>query len=366
MAASSDDWVIQPHTVAKHALLSAYLGAWFPILSLGGFERVIYIDGFAGPGRYAGGQDGSPILALRALASQPIARRSTFEFHFVERDRQFASMLETNLEQFYASSGRPARAEVTVHGGAAFTEVYDRVLRPCLLQCSRAPAFALIDPFGWTGIPMTVIADLIRRASTEVLVNFMFEEINRFLSHRDQPNNFDSLFGGPDWRAALASNGAERHRAIHAYYRDQLHRVGEAKYVRSFEMRNARDAIDYFLFFATNNLLGLTKMKGAMWKVDPSAGVSFSDATDPDQATLFQPEPDRGQLRRLILGRFAGCQVRLKAIETFVVESTPFLPSHYKRVLAQLEADGEIMVIDTRDGRRRGTFPDQTMALQFR
>jgi hypothetical protein len=33
--------------------------------------RNIYIDGFAGPGRYKGGEDGSPIIALKALLEHP-------------------------------------------------------------------------------------------------------------------------------------------------------------------------------------------------------------------------------------------------------------------------------------------------------
>jgi hypothetical protein len=38
-------------------------------------------------------------------------------------------------------------------------------------------------------------------------------------------------------------------------------------------MSNSRDVTDYFLFYATNELLGLKKMKEAMWKVDESGRV---------------------------------------------------------------------------------------------
>jgi hypothetical protein len=33
--------------------------------------RIIFLDGFAGPGRYAGGEEGSPLIALRALFLHP-------------------------------------------------------------------------------------------------------------------------------------------------------------------------------------------------------------------------------------------------------------------------------------------------------
>ncbi len=52
---------IQPHTQAKHHILKYYLDEWFPILGRArGSLR--YIDGFAGPGEYEGGEDGSPIM----------------------------------------------------------------------------------------------------------------------------------------------------------------------------------------------------------------------------------------------------------------------------------------------------------------
>ena len=54
-------WEMEPHTEVKHAILRKYLGAWFGIMGRTN-PRIIYIDGFCGPGRYIGGEDGSPIL----------------------------------------------------------------------------------------------------------------------------------------------------------------------------------------------------------------------------------------------------------------------------------------------------------------
>ena len=132
-----------------------------------------------------------------------------------------------------------------------------------------------------------------KRPSTEILVNFMFEEINRFINHPDQGHNFDGLFGCEEWRRADCRAGRERKKFIVDLYRDQLSQRAGARHVRSFEMRNQRNTTDYFLFFASNNRLGLSKMKEAMWKVAPGGGYSFSDATDFGQNVLFGLEPDR-------------------------------------------------------------------------
>lgn len=56
-------WPLDPLTGAKHALWKLYLDRWFPIMGKH-HQRINYIDGFAGPGEYVGGEKGSPILAI--------------------------------------------------------------------------------------------------------------------------------------------------------------------------------------------------------------------------------------------------------------------------------------------------------------
>ncbi len=52
-------WEMDPHTEAKHEILKKYLQAWLPII--GRYNgRVVYLDGFAGPGEYMGGKDNLP------------------------------------------------------------------------------------------------------------------------------------------------------------------------------------------------------------------------------------------------------------------------------------------------------------------
>ena len=60
-------WKLEPHTLGKHLVLRAYLDAWLPILGRGR-KRILFIDGFAGPGEYIDGEEGSPLIALNSLS----------------------------------------------------------------------------------------------------------------------------------------------------------------------------------------------------------------------------------------------------------------------------------------------------------
>lgn len=66
-------WPLEPHTSAKHEIMRRYLGGWFPILG-SAHRRIVFIDGFAGPGVYDHGQHGSPVIALNTLLNHQAVR----------------------------------------------------------------------------------------------------------------------------------------------------------------------------------------------------------------------------------------------------------------------------------------------------
>jgi three-Cys-motif partner protein len=179
---SAASWDLAPHTAAKLDILGAYLRAWLPIVSQSrSFDRIIYINGFAGPGRYQQGEDGSPIIGLKAaIGSINDQIRKLFEFHFVERKRRVAAALKANIEDLRRRHPGQKISKSAFHPEKSFQAAYEERIRAHLQAHPRAAAFALVDPFGWTGIPLSVLSDLMKRPSTEILVNFMFEEINRF------------------------------------------------------------------------------------------------------------------------------------------------------------------------------------------
>jgi len=358
-------WPLEPHTRAKHEILRRYLEAWTAILGLGGFPTIGYVDGFAGPGIYDNGEDGSPIIALKAALKLQAKISSELRFLFIEHDKKRAAQ----LNECVAALTLPTNFKVRIAEGMAFEEGFRTYLLDRYRQANKPlpPTFAFIDPFGWTGVPFTLVKEILSHKSCEVLFNFMYEEINRFIEHPDQTKNFDDLFGTADWRGVSRIVDARDRRAfLHGLYVRQLRQEAGARYVRSFEMRNKKDATDYFLFFATNSAKGMEKMKEAMWKLDESGEFRFSDATVPAQTLLFTPRPNFDALRRAIVSRFQGTEVTVAEIEDFVLADTPFRPTHYKKqVLAELEREGKITAVDPKPGRKARSYSEPGMKLRF-
>ena len=67
-------WDIEPHTAKKHEILRRYFQAWLPILGRYN-SRLLYVDAFAGPGEYSKGEDGSPLVILKAARDHVLKLR---------------------------------------------------------------------------------------------------------------------------------------------------------------------------------------------------------------------------------------------------------------------------------------------------
>lgn len=355
-------WDLDPHTEKKHEILRRYFEAWLPIMAKWN-GRVVYIDGFAGPGRYSKGEDGSPIIVLKSARDHKYSMTVELVCIFVEEKFDRCKCLETVLQEL--SPTLPDRIKWIVIPGR-FDEHLDKAFEFIERQKKEvAPTLVFIDPFGISHTPFKTIKNVMTNSRCEVLINFMYEEINRFLSVDKLASDYDELFGSEEWRAVINLSGAnERRKAIHDIYLRKLKTV--AKYVHSFEMLNKGNSTDYFLFFATNNLRGLEKMKEAMWKVDGTGSFQFSDHRDSrGQMSLFGANPNLEPLRGSILKHFRGRQISIEDLRDWVIAETEFLPKHLKGpVLAPMEKAGALSVANPSPKRRRGTFSDGTI-LKF-
>ena len=349
-------WELDPHTKAKHEILRRYLAAWFPILGTY-HSRIVYIDGFSGPGRYKNGEPGSPMIALDVALSHRKTTTGEIVFWFIEeRNDRLA-----HLKQELAAVPVPAHFKVIAEPGR-FDDEFGKVLAS--IETDRnilAPTFAFIDPFGFSGIPLSLIERLLGYKRCEAFITFMVDAINRFLEHPDDTvvQHIVEAFGG-DEAVQIAKGPGDRIAKLRVLYQSKLSSV--AKFVRYFEMRDRQDRIQYYLFFATNSEVGHVKMKEAMWKMDPDGDFRFSDATNPDQLVLFEADPSKmlaAQLRENFEGKGA---VTGLAVRTFVENVTAYLKKHMTRALKQEEESGHLNVDDVKtDGKRRrvNTFPDE-------
>ena len=357
-------WRLEPHTVGKHRVLKSYLDAWLPIMGKRN-RQILFIDGFAGPGKYKAGEDGSPLIALKAFKNHPARAKIDAEvvFFFVEKDPERAAYLKELVQS--ESRMLPSRCRVHVVPGA-FDNALSHLLNMLEEQKRRlAPSFVMIDPFGVSDTPMDVIARILQNEKCEVYVSFMYEAINRFKRSYEFEGHLDRLFGGRDWRDGIGIQDPQaRKNFFFGLYKEQLRAAG-AKNVVHFELHEG-DRLVYAIFFGTRHWKGADIMKRAIWKVAPFGDFRFL-GTHSSQLILGLDTADYTQMREQVKSEFRERDwVDIQQIKEFVAsERTDYHTGQLrKHGLVPMEESGEIEVAEeTR--KKKKTYPEGTR-LRFR
>lgn len=253
----TDPYDGREQTKAKHFILRRYLQALaFKVLT---FSDITYVDGFSGPWETKAGDfaDSSFMIALKVLKD---AQQQFFE-RTGKRRRIRCFFSEANPEAFaqlkaaVASFHRPDELfEVKTYCGKFEDAVGD-------IQSFIGSSFPLlfIDPTGWTGYPFEKIRPLFAYQKCEVLINFMYEFVNRFVYSDDEDiiASLDPILGGPGWRSKL-DPVLPRGLAVERLFRDTLKAAGNFAFVVSTKVDKATaERPHFFIAYGTKSNEGL-------------------------------------------------------------------------------------------------------------
>ena len=146
------------------------------------------------------------------------------------------------------------------------------------------PTLLFVDPFGSSGFSMSLMARLGTYERIDMLINFNYLDLNRWLPDSTKHEMVDNLFGSARWRPALILVGDERKNFLIKEYGQALFEAGWKN--TNFEMINSQNQPQYYLVFGTRHPRGLAVMKQAMRSVSPDGLFRYSDRSDPNQPRL--------------------------------------------------------------------------------
>ena len=354
-------WPLDDHTRGKHMVLRHYMDAWLPII-LRTFEKAMFVDAFAGPGEYENEEDGSPIIALKALAEHSSKHRwrGQIDYVFIEKNRDRFDHLNKVIAHQRMNGAVPSICQISTYNDT-FAHVFPELIDS--ISSHRIPTFVMIDPFGVSGVGMDHIRALMGYPSTEVYVSFMYEYIDRFKDHPNFEPHLDDLFGCPDWRQGIdMPEGKARKEFFYRIYREQL-KLSGARHVLNFELYDG-NKLKYALFFATQNGLGCDRMKQAMWRAEPTGSYNFRG--DRLGQLSFEPTDFHfNELERALICQFGMEQpTAIESIEEFMrSDRVLFHSGHLRGHLRDMERTATL-IVDQSPRKKRGTFPPDTI-LRF-
>lgn len=350
---SPEKWIYKEHTKVKHILLKKYLYAWIPIL--GRWNPIIcYFDGFAGRGEYKDEKTGevlnvgSPILALK-VADKKAEYLDKIVCVFVESDIENYENLEEAIEREKPNMKNLKKIKIIMEN-AEFARVCDKILERLEEEkCTLVPSFFFVDPFGFNGIPFTIIKKILSNPKTEIFFNFMARDIARFIKLPQLEDNFTELFGTEEWKSLMTLHNREQ--AVVELYRKQLHEDAGVTYSLHFKVSESDKLRTlYYLIHATNNFKGHGIMKGIMFNQSAHGSFAYlgpNDVSERSQIRLFDIN-DTGQLKRYLDKRFKGETLTFNGILERVCipwySEPPYIEKHYRQALKKFEEKGKIGV----------------------
>lgn len=134
-----DYWASQAlPSVLKHKLLGQYIPRFGGMTGSRGRHQVVYLDGYAGEGRYESGDAGSAEIAMQVAAHHLEKNALLWNCFFVEQKPDSVARLD-QVASHYRALGVDAR----VHHGDV-----DGVLSEVLRVAEGLPLFLFLDPCG--------------------------------------------------------------------------------------------------------------------------------------------------------------------------------------------------------------------------
>lgn len=333
-------WIYTEHARAKHAIQRTYLGAWLAILGTH-FSPLVLFDGFAGRGHYEGGEDGSPLLFFKRAAEAVDSGRPA---------RVFIRCVELNqhnfadLQSVIAGLQHPGVLIDARHG--TFSEQAVESALRLRTRTPVPPVFWTADPYGFRGVPLTTIRELMSLPRSEVLITFMVRDMRRFLGEPNHQEPMTEFFGGDAWRQCLDHDKAEdRERCLLLTY-SKLIREGIARFATPFRVfEDERRQTLYYLVHLTNNPLGMRQMKRAMIK--ESQDMTFWPVTvrPPDQLALDTAEqPPFPSLQRHLAEVYLGRTVTFEDLLNTDYPEGLWLEPDYRAAVLDMAKREEIEV----------------------
>jgi three-Cys-motif partner protein len=251
--------------IVKHRLLEDYLEKLFLIIGLasrsGGTTELCYVDCFAGPWGDPSEDMQATSIAI-SLKTLDGCRQKLASLGVYVKIR--ALYVEENLASFqrlqnYLAASTPRSVQSDCRRGDFVA------LRQDILNWIGPDAFAFffIDPKGYTEIAVPTLRPLLRRPSSEFLINLMYDHANRAMSMQFMKSAMATLIGEELDVTELPPR--QRERTIVRAYRENLKRCvpatpaqpARAAHVRV--MNPQRNRPKYHLVYVTSHPLGVVK-----------------------------------------------------------------------------------------------------------
>ncbi|MDX9714036.1 MAG: three-Cys-motif partner protein TcmP [Dissulfurispiraceae bacterium] len=325
-------WEYESQTKIKHFIFEEYFDKWVKIL--GQRNTLNYFDCYAGSGAYTENDQihfGSPIRAAEIIEKNRDRLNRQVNIVLIEQDKANIDNIKKIFEYKKLKT-----IPIVINGD------FDKTINDILdsHQVILSPTFFFIDPFGFT-IKYETLKRIMSIPKSEILMNFMFTQINRFLIDNLE-TTLNELFGCEDWKLLRNKTGYEREQSIVGLFRSQLKKLAQHVfyYRMSFPEKNRTY---YYLFHLTSHPLGCSVMKSAFAKFNYGK-VEYMGPKHRNQTLFDLTEIQTNEIKKYLLSIYKGKIKTYDDIIKEIIDEVPYLEGKIRNTIKDLENKGIVKV----------------------
>lgn len=340
-------WPYEEQTQIKHRVIEAYAKVYMS--KLGAKSNTLFIDCHGGCGAYVDENNnlfyGSSIRVNQSSESVFVHRHTKNGIIICENDKKNYENLIKVLD------------DLNIRNISIFPADYNEVLRkPKVTEYYQThPTLFFIDPFGYYDTPMANMSDIMRPFGNEIIINFMFDFLNRGISISTiQETQLTSFFGTDEWRKAREFAGLKRESFLVNLYKKNLKETTGAKYVFAYRLCYPnRNQTYYYLIHATKNIQGIGCMKDCFASIN-NGRVEYLGKKN-NEISLFDMDFfKQNEISDLLKNKYEGRKISFQEIWEDIVEDTAVLEKDLRATLKAMEKQREIEVVRITSKTERG------------
>lgn len=393
--------LLQPHSVAKHEVLEAYLERYIEMLTADPRRdnlRLTIVDGFAGGGVYRHAETGelctgSPLIFLETIqrmeATAKTKRTKEFcidaTYYFIDNDASALAFLKSELRR--RGYGKLVGERIfLLHG--TFTALFPGMME--MIRARKGRVLFLLDQCGYKDAPLPLIRKIFKQLnnaevfltfSVDALVNYMADtdEFRKCVSNVDPTGKLLSERDIREVEKLKKKEGASGRSAkwrlmIEKKLLHRLTRMCGARHYTPYFITSSKSYRAYWFLHLSMHVKAWDEMLKLHWKHHNcfmhhgGAGLDMfgfnprndgeaskiSDFRFDDVAKEQSTEALMNQLPRIIHRAKDGLM-----FNDLLVRQSNHTPAHsgiFKQVMRDLQKEGEIEIIDHRTGKQRRTI----------
>jgi three-Cys-motif partner protein len=348
-----------PGSKIKSQIVESYFWKWAKVMihRVKPFGKKIgYLDFFCGPGKYDDDSISTPLLILKAAVNNPdMAEMLVSVFNDKDPD---------NVEKLKAEVLQMEGFEKLKHKPTFMKNIVGNEIVEELKKVELVPSLIFIDPCGYKGLSLDLIASVIKDWGCDCIFFFNYNRINAAINNPVMETNVKAIFGDETLEYLRTKtkklNPDQREKLLLETFTSELKKV-KGDYSISFKFYSEDGSkTSHFIFFVSKHPLAYSLMKQTMadncdtrgavptYEYNPMAVVRSS------QTTLFGD--DNFEILKLadnLVDLYKGKTMTRKQIYEGHHIDKPYIENNYKEALLILEQNGKVITNPPFEKRRK-------------